>query len=76
MPDLIDELSKRARDLSPDDRARLAQELLESLGAGLEPEVDAAWNAALRQRVREVESGAAALVPSEEAFARARGSLK
>jgi putative addiction module component (TIGR02574 family) len=74
MPDLIQELSKRANDLSPEDRARLAEELLESLGTGLAAEVDGAWDATLLRRMREVESGAVALVPAEDAFARARGS--
>lgn len=76
MSDLVEELSKCARELSPEDRARLARELLESLGDGLAPDVDAAREAALLQRVREVELGAVALVPAEDAFARALRSLK
>lgn len=76
MPDLVAELSQRARQLAPEDRARLAQELLASLERELAPEVDAAWDAELRKRVAEVEAGAVKLVPADEVFARARRVLR
>lgn len=75
MSDLITELSQRARELVPEDRARLAEELLASLEGDLEPEVDAAWDEELRKRVAEVESGAVKLVPADEVFARVRRAL-
>lgn len=76
MPDLVAELSQRARQLAPEDRARLAQELLASLEGELAPEVDAAWDAELRKRVAEVEAGAVKLVPADEVFARVRRVLR
>lgn len=76
MPDLVTELSQRARELSPEDRARLAEVLLASLEGDLEPELDAAWDEEIRRRVAEVESGAATLVPADEVFARVRRSLR
>ena len=76
MTDLVTELSKRARELSPEDRARLAEELLESLEVGLDPEVDAAWDEELRKRVAEVEAGVVKLVPADEVFARVRRALR
>jgi putative addiction module component (TIGR02574 family) len=76
MSDLVTELSQRARELSPEDRARLAEELLASLEGHLEPEVDAAWDEELRKRIAEVESGTAKLVPADEVFARVRRTLR
>jgi len=75
MSDLVIELSQRARDLVPEDRARLAEALLASLEGDLEPEVDAAWDEALRNRIREIERGAVKLVPADEVFARVRRAL-
>ena len=75
MPDLVTELSQRARELAPEDRARLAQELLASLEGDLEPEVGAAWDAELRRRIAEVDAGAIKLIPADEVFARVRRTL-
>lgn len=75
MPNLVTELSQRARELAPEDRARLAEELLASLESGLEPEIDAAWDEELRKRIAEVERGAVKLVPADEVFARVRRAL-
>jgi len=75
MPDLVTELSQRARELTPEERARLAEELLASLEGGLEPQVDAAWDDELRKRIAEVESGTVKLVPADEVFARVRRAL-
>jgi putative addiction module component (TIGR02574 family) len=76
MPDLVTELSQRARALAPEDRARLAEELLASLEADRDPQVDAAWDEELRRRIAEVESGAVKLVPADEVFARVRRALR
>jgi putative addiction module component (TIGR02574 family) len=76
MPDPVVELSQRALKLAPEDRVRLAEELLASLGGDLEPEVDAAWDAELRKRVAEVESGTVRLIPADEVFEKVRRSLR
>ncbi len=76
MTDLVSELSRRARELTPEDRARLAEELLASLEGELEPDVDAAWDAELIKRISEVDSGAVKLLPADEVFARVRRSLR
>lgn len=75
MADLVTELIQRVRELAPEDRARLAEELLASLEGRLEPEVEAAWDEELRKRIAEVESGTVKLVPADEVFARARRAL-
>ena len=76
MPDLVSELSQRARELVPEDRARLAEELLASLEGQLEPEVDSAWDEELRKRIADIEGGAVKLVPAGEIFAQARRALR
>jgi putative addiction module component (TIGR02574 family) len=75
MSDLVKELSRRAHELVPEDRARLAEELLASLEVDVDPEVDAAWEEEIRKRIAEVESGTAKLVPADEVFARIRRLL-
>ena len=74
MTTLVEELSQKARTLSPEDRARLAEDLLASLEDGSESdsEVEAAWEHAIRQRVEEVKSGTAKLIPAEDVYAETR----
>jgi putative addiction module component (TIGR02574 family) len=76
MTDPVAELTQRARELAPQDRARLAEELLASLEGELEPDADAAWDAELMKRIAEVDSGAVTLLPADEVFARVRRSLR
>ena len=61
-----------ALELSPEERAQLAQRLLSSLPR--DPEVEAAWDAEIRRRVAELESGTNT-IPAEEVFAEARRQL-
>jgi putative addiction module component (TIGR02574 family) len=75
MPDVIAELSQRASKLPPEDRARLAEELLASLEGVSDPEIDAAWDVELRNRIDEVERNAVTLIPANEVFARAHRSI-
>ena len=74
MTTLVEELSQKARTLSPEDRARLAEDLLASLEDGSESdsEVEAAWENEIRRRVEEVESGTAKLIPAEDVYAETR----
>ena len=62
-----------ALELSSEERAQLAQRLLSSLAR--DPEVEAAWDAEIRRRVAELESGAMDTIPAEEVFAEARRQL-
>jgi putative addiction module component (TIGR02574 family) len=74
MPDLVAELSARAKALPPEDRARLAEELLASLDPH-DPEVETAWDEELRRRIDEVERGIVQLIPADQAFAQVRRAL-
>ena len=62
-----------ALELSPEERAQLAQRLLSSLAR--DPDVEAAWDAEIRRRVAELESGVMDTIPAEEVFAEARRRL-
>jgi putative addiction module component (TIGR02574 family) len=75
MSSLIDELSRKARALPPEERIRLAEELLSSVQDSDE-EIEAAWAEEIERRLAEVESGTAKLIPAEEVFAEIRRLLK
>jgi putative addiction module component (TIGR02574 family) len=74
MPDLLTELSTRAQALAPEDRARLAEDLLASLAPQV-ADVEAAWDAELKQRIEQVEQGNVSLVPADQALAQIRRTL-
>lgn len=75
MNDLVDELSRKARALPPEDRVRLAEELLATVQE-VDAEVEQAWDAEIRRRIAEIDSGTAKLIPAEEVFAEVRRLLK
>lgn len=72
MSTLLDELSKKARTLVVEERAQLAQELLESIEREVDPGVQAAWEGEIADRIAKYERGEAKLVSAEEVFAAAR----
>lgn len=75
MSSLTDELWRKARALPPEERIRLAEELLSSVQESDE-EIEAAWAEEIERRLEEVESGTAKLIPAEEVFAEIRSLLK
>jgi putative addiction module component (TIGR02574 family) len=74
MSDLVAELSAQAKALPPEERARLAEELLASLDPH-ERDVEAAWDGELRRRIDEVERGTVQLVSPDQAVAQVRRAL-
>ncbi len=66
------EIEKSARLLSPEERARLAEAMTESLRDAMPAEIAAAWKAEIKRRVEAYERGEATLVPAEDVFAKAR----
>ena len=72
MSALFDELSKRSRELALEERAQLAQVLLESVEQETEPEVEVAWEAEIASRLAKYERGEARLIPATEVFEAAR----
>jgi putative addiction module component (TIGR02574 family) len=72
MSTLLDELSKKAQALTLEERAQLAQHLLESIERESHPEVQAAWEAEIADRIARYERGEAKLIAAEEVLAAAR----
>jgi len=72
MPDQVAELVKRGRELAPEDRERLVDQLLESLNEPAAAELDKAWEAEIERRLGEYERGEVQAVDAEEVFAKAR----
>ena len=75
MSDLVEELARKARALPPEERVRLAEELLATVQE-VDPEVEAAWDEEIRRRIAEIDSGTAKLIPAEEVFAEVRRLIK
>lgn len=66
------ELEQQARQLSVDDRARLAELLLESLHDSTLDEIEAAWELEIEQRVAALERGEVKTFSAEDVLAEAR----
>lgn len=75
MTDHVTELTARAKALPPEERARLAEELLATLDHS-DDGVEAAWDAEIRKRIADVERGTVQLIPADEAFAQVRNALR
>ena len=76
MSALLVELSRKAQTLTVEERAQLAQELLESVERDSDPEVQEAWEAEIASRITRYERGEAELIPAEDVFAAARRLTK
>ena len=76
MSTLVEELSARAKTLPAEDRARLVEELLDSLESEPDAGAEAAWEREIERRVAEIESGAVSLVASEDVHAEARRLIR
>lgn len=80
MTNAVDSILGTALSLSPAERAELATRLIRSLdGPPPAPEeqaaIDAAWDAEIARRVKEIDDGTAELVDADEVFASARSKL-
>jgi putative addiction module component (TIGR02574 family) len=69
------DIEKEARNLSADERARLAEVLLESLG-NTPQDIMASWDAEIEQRVAAFERGELKAHLAEDVFAEARRLVK
>jgi len=70
----IEQIKSEAMNLSPDDRADLADWLWVS--ATPRAEVEAAWDAEIARRIAEIDAGTATLIPAEEVMARIEEKLR
>ena len=69
----VEALASEVLRLSPEDRARLLDQLIESLDA--DRERDAAWDALAASRDAEIESGRSQPIPGKETVAKLRSEL-
>ena len=76
MTESVKELERQARQLSAEERAQLAELLLESLHEGPIAEIEAAWAVEIQERVAAFENGELRTHPAEEVFAEARRIAK
>lgn len=72
MPDQVSELAQRGKALSPEERSRLVDLLLESLHEPAIAEIDAAWEVEIERRLAEYDRGEANSIDAEEVFSKAR----
>lgn len=72
----IDELRTVALQLSPEERAELASELLLSLDDLNEAEVERLWIEEAQRRDAQIDAGIVKLVPGDEVITEARSRLK
>lgn len=72
----LTEVEQQARMLSPDERARLAEMLLESLRDESLSEIEAAWQREIEQRVAAYDRGEMETYPAEQVFAEARRIIR
>ena len=66
------DIERSARLLTPEERARLAEAMAESLRGEMPSEIEAAWEAEIERRIEAYERGEAKLIPAEDVFAKAR----
>jgi len=69
-------LLKEALDLPTEERAALADSLLESLDVKLDENAEAAWHEEIRRRFQEIDHGAVELIPRQDAQRRLRARLQ
>ena len=74
MTALLKQLEEQARTLSPEDRARLAETMLESLQPSI-PEIDCAWAEEIERRVDAVDRGLMPTHSAADVFAEAKTIL-
>ena len=68
----LKELEQQARSLSPEERARLADIVLESLRDAPLAEIEATWDREIEERVAAYERGELGTFSAEDVFAEAR----
>ena len=71
----IETITEEALKLPAEERARLADTLVESLDPVDDPHIRQAWEQEIERRIVDVESGRSKTVPAEEVFAEIRASL-
>jgi putative addiction module component (TIGR02574 family) len=72
MPISLDQIVEETRQLPADVVAKLVDRILVARHGGIEPAVEAAWQAEIERRVAQIEAGTAQGIPVEDSLARIR----
>lgn len=72
MTEVVQRLRTELAVLDPEDRADLAYFLLQSLDEEVDPNVEAAWDAELDQRIADIESGEVKGITCDEVLSELR----
>jgi putative addiction module component (TIGR02574 family) len=64
----VDALAAEALELPVHDRLSLAQQILSSVEAPISPEIEAAWDAEIRERIRRYDAGEINAIPAHEVW--------
>lgn len=72
MTQAVAQILAEVEQLSPSERAELADRLVETLAQDIPPEVERAQVEEVRRRIAQVESGKVALIPGEQALEQVR----
>lgn len=72
MSERSEALLEQALKLPVNERAALAEQLIQTLEPGADHEVEAAWQAEVQRRLSEVERGVAEMIPWEDVQKRLR----
>ena len=76
MPREAAQILHEALELPPEQRAALADSLLNSLDSDVDADVEQAWREEIERRIESVRNGTVSLVPWEEVQARLLSRLK
>ncbi len=69
----VAQILEKALQMSPEDRATVAERLLASLDSAPDLEVEKAWQQEIQKRLKELDSGEFTCVPWEQVRSRLRG---
>lgn len=72
MTQAVAQILEEAEQLSPSERAELADRIVESLAHDISPDIAQAQITEVRRRIAQVEAGDVALIPGDEALAHVR----
>jgi putative addiction module component (TIGR02574 family) len=72
MTEAVANILAEAEQLSIDERAELADKLVESLAHNVPPVIEAAQISEIQRRIAQVEAGKVTIIPGDEALARVR----
>jgi putative addiction module component (TIGR02574 family) len=72
MPATFNEIAQQARQLQPEERARLAEMLLASLQEPMPSDIGSAWDHEVAERVAAYQAGSMESFPAEDVFTEAK----